>query len=198
MQQTIIVTILLIILIVSIYYIFIKISKSEAVYVKSQLNNKEYLVQNLEDKDEASYMLSIIHQRIFLLKDHLQKNIKNYPDYEPYIKQFCDRIVDLTLIENPPDGKYTSFTVNKGEEIALCLRSVKSKQLHDLNLIMYVVIHELAHVACPETDHTPLFKKIFIFLLKVSITIKIYNPDNYQDHPQSYCGIVINENLLKY
>ncbi|XWV26111.1 putative metallopeptidase WLM domain protein [Tupanvirus soda lake] len=197
MNKSIIIQILLVVLLIILIYYFDKLSKSEAIYVRSRLNNREYLVQNLENKEEATYMLSIIHKRIFILRDYLEKNIDKYPEFKEYIKQFCDRINGLVLLENAPDGKYTSYTVNKGDEIALCLRSRKNGELHDLNLIMYVVIHELAHVACPEIDHTELFKKIFIFFLNMAILLKIYKKIDYQKYPHEYCGLTINENLLK-
>lgn len=187
---------MVILLIILIFY-FDRISKSEAIYVKSKLDNREYLVQNLSDKEDATNMLSIIYHRIFVLKDYLQQNKQKYPKYQKYIEQFCSKIDNIVLHENPPDGKYTSYTVNKGEEIALCLRSKKNKKLHDLNLIMYVVLHELAHVACPEIDHTDLFKKIFIFFLKKATEINIYQVVDYEYDPHEYCGLTINENLLK-
>jgi predicted metal-dependent hydrolase len=61
---------------------------------------------------------------------------------------------------------------------------------------MYVVIHEMAHIGCPEFGHTPLFRKIFKFLLIQSEKINIYTPINYQINPQDYCGMTINEYLL--
>ena len=197
MNKFIVLQILLVVLFVILIYYLNRISKSEAIYVKSNLDNKEYLVQNLENKDEAAYMLAIVKKKIFVLKDYLQKNIDKYPEYHEYIKQFCSRINNLVLLENAPDGKYTSYTVNKGDEIALCLRSKKTKELHDLNIIMYVTLHELSHVACPEIDHTELFKKIFIFFLNTAIILKIYKKTNYQIDPLEYCGLTISENLLK-
>lgn len=189
--------IILFILFVIIIYYLNKLSKPEAVYLKSALNNREYLVQNLENKEEATYILSIIHQRIFILRDYFHKNMDKFPEYRNYIVQFYNRIGNLILQETPLDGNYTSYTVNKGDEIALCLRSKKTGELHDLNLVMYVVLHELAHVACPEVDHTDLFKKIFIFFLENAIAIKIYKKVDYQINPHEYCGLVIKENLLK-
>lgn len=197
MNKSFLFQIILIILLILLIYYFYKLSKSEAIYVKSDLDDKEYLVQNLEDKEEATYMLSIIYKRILMLRDHFLNNMDNYQEYKQYLKQFCERINNLVLQENAPDGRYTSYTVNKGDEIALCLRSRKTGKLHDLNLIMYVVLHELAHVACPEIDHTELFKKIFIFFLKIAISLKIYKKVNYQLDPHEYCGLTINENLLK-
>jgi hypothetical protein len=54
----------------------------------------------------------------------------------------------------------------------------------------------MAHVGCPEYGHTPLFKKIFKFLLKEAIAIHIYKPVDYRINPQNYCGMVINEYIL--
>lgn len=196
MKKNIIIFLVLFMIII-IMIIFYKMSNSEAMYVKSSLTNKEYLVQNLEDKEEATHILATINKRIDLLKKYFSINSSQYPEYKTYIQQFCDRINNLSLIENPPDGKYTSYTVNKGDEIALCLRSRATGKLHDLNLIMYVTLHELSHVACPEQDHTELFKEIFVFFLKVASNMKIYKPVDYQINPHEYCGLIINENLLK-
>ncbi len=201
-----------ILLFVVIYYFYNKTKKSrtlymksdldntknsETIYMKSGLNNRRYLVQKLRNKEKATDILGIVHNRIFILRDYLEKNMDKYPEYKPYIKQFCSRIDNLVLTENSPDGKYTSYTVNKGEEMVLCLRSKKSKELHDLNLVMYVVLHELAHIACPEIDHTELFKKIFMFLIKIAVELDIYELVDYQIDPHEYCGMIINENLFK-
>ena len=64
---------------------------------------------------------------------------------------------EINIMETPADEKNTSYTINKGEKIVICLRSKFLNEIHDINTIMYVVIHELAHVACPEFGHTPLF-----------------------------------------
>jgi predicted metal-dependent hydrolase len=86
--------------------------------------------------------------------------------------------------------------VNKGEEIIFCLRSKNNDKLHDLNLLMYVALHEFAHVACPEIGHTPLFKKIFKFFIEVSIILKIYEYTDYSNNIKEYCGIYINESII--
>lgn len=179
------------------YYMSKPPANSRAIYVKSDLDNKEYLVQDLDGEDDAARMLSVIYKRIFLLREYLLRNIDKYPQFKPYISQFCDRISKVVLKENSPNGKFTSYTVNKGDVIAICLRSRITRELHDINLIMYVVLHELSHVACPEIDHTDLFKKIFVFYLQIASMLDIYNHVDYQINPKEYCGITIRENLLK-
>ena len=174
-----------------------KPSQPNGIYVKSNLDGKEYFVQNFDEKQDAADMLSMVYLRIFALREYLLKNIDKYPEYKKYNTQFCNRISKLVLTENNPAGKYTSYTINKGDEIALCLRSKRTRKLHDINLIMYVVLHELSHVACPEIDHTDLFKKIFIFYLQIASKLGIYENINYKMNPSEYCGLTINENLLK-
>jgi len=61
---------------------------------------------------------------------------------------------------------------------------------------MYVVIHEMGHIGCPEFGHTKLFKDIFKFFLEQSVEIGIYKPIDYRIKPKDYCGMTINEYIL--
>jgi hypothetical protein len=190
--------VILAVLVIALILLFNSMAKTEVSYVKSPFDNKYYLVRNLPNKEEAAYILSIMRQKIFTFRDHLNKVKGQFPEYAPYIDQLNRRITNVVLSENSPTDTYTSYSINKGDEIVLCLRSRKNDfQLHDLNTITYVTLHELAHVACPEKDHTVLFKKIFTFFLGQAAEINIYKPVNYSMDPQEYCGMTINENLLK-
>jgi hypothetical protein len=162
----------------------------------STVDNKEYLVRNSEDKSKAANTLAIIKENIKKLVTHLKNTINQHNGEKEYINNLVNRTKEINIMETPADEKNTSYTINKGEKIVICLRSKFLNEIHDINTIMYVVIHELAHVACPEFGHTPLFKKIFIFLLKESYKINIYIPIDYRKKPQDYCGMTINEYLL--
>lgn len=180
-----------------IVYIYLRsTSKQRILAVRSNINNKYYWVQQLPFPQIAANILAIINIRIHKLKDYLMTNIEKFPAYQKYIQQLNRNISALKLQENSPFSGTTSYTVNKGETMAICLRSKKNGKFHDLNLIMYVVLHELAHIACPETGHTELFKNIFIFFLKISVKLDLYYNVNYQIYPVEYCGLIINENLL--
>ena len=54
----------------------------------------------------------------------------------------------------------------------------------------------MAHSACPEMGHTPLFNKIFHFFLTESTKLNIYKYENYSLNPVSYCGMNLNTNIL--
>jgi hypothetical protein len=181
----------------SIYFIYVKEYKNDGLErVKSTYDNKYYWVRNLPDKSKAANTLAKIRENMFKLINYLNVNKEKFPENMSYIKDMVRRTKDIVIMETANDEKYTSYTVNKGEKIVFCLRSKIMDEIHDMNTLMYVVIHELGHVGCPEFGHTPLFKEIFTFLLEQSVEIGIYKPIDYRINPQYYCGMTINEYLL--
>jgi predicted metal-dependent hydrolase len=176
--------------------IFIKKHNHTVLVIESMVDNKYYIVNNYDDRQNAADILARIYKNICLLRDYLVANREKYDQYEEYIDLLDSRYKNVIIKENTENNNYTSYSVNKGEEIIFCIRSKIDNSLHDINLIMYVAIHEFAHVACPEIGHTPLFKKIFKFLLESAIKINIYRYDDYKMNEQEYCGIQINETIL--
>jgi len=195
--MSIIALIIFLILIFGFTFYLLRKNKSSITSIVSHKDNSTYMVKNGADQYEALALLEEVRRRINLLEAYFSTNMNKYPEYLPYIKQLLERGRNIKLNENPPDGNLTSFTLNKGEEMSLCLRSKKDGHFHDINLIMYVVLHELSHVACPEEQHTKLFKKIFVFFLMIGAQIGIYRPIPFDIQPVEYCGMTISENLLK-
>ena len=189
---------ILIAVIIIFIYIFLFYNKKNVVLVTGSDNFTKYLVYNDEQKNESAKLLEEITNNMFKLKDYLYQNIEKFPDMREYIKQLNRNLdKDRTLIyENDPKSDLTSFSVNKGEEIAFCLRSKQTDNLHQLNLIMYVALHEMAHIACPEIGHGDLFKKIFKFLTEIAIELQLYKLDNYEQSPVEYCGMMLSSNIL--
>jgi hypothetical protein len=176
--------------------IFIQKYNHKILIIESMVDNKYYLVNNYDDKQQAADLLANVYKNICILAEYLNKNKNKNKEYEEYINLLNQRYKNVIIKENTENNNYTSYSVNKGEEIIFCIRSKIDNSLHDINLIMYVAVHEFAHVACPEIGHTPLFKKIFKFLLESAMDINIYKYDNYRMNEQEYCGIQINETIL--
>jgi predicted metal-dependent hydrolase len=110
------------------------------------------------------------------------------------------RIQNVVIMESSMNSVYTSYCVNKGEQIVFCVRSKmigpKNNRIHDLNLMMYVALHEISHVACPEKNHTPLFKKIFHFICEEAIELGIYKKIDFYNIPHEYCGMTITDSII--
>jgi hypothetical protein len=78
-----------------------------------------------------------------------------------------------------------SYTVNK-RHVHLCLRNRESGTPYPMNMLMYVALHEIAHVMCPEIGHTPLFHATFESLLKDAEDVGVYDSTVPLIH--NYCG----------
>jgi hypothetical protein len=61
---------------------------------------------------------------------------------------------------------------------------------------MYVAIHEMSHMACPEIGHGELFKKIFNFLTKVGMELNIYYREDFVSNPKEYCGMILSSSIV--
>lgn len=188
---------LIIVTLLGVIIYLIKRQRSSLKLTTSDIDGKMYWVRDLEDKKRAANMLAKIRYNINKLRNHLVKNIDDYPKMRPYIKQMDRKIRYTRFSESTPESVYTSYSVNKGEQIVFCLRSKYYKnKMHKLNLVMYVTLHELAHVACPEYGHTKLFKKIFAFLTNVAIEHNIYERIPFDENPTEYCGLTIGDSIV--
>jgi len=177
-------------------YIFYHSNKSEMTLINSNLDNKLYLVRESENKQKVADILSEINSRIIILLRYLQTI--NNGELSEYIKTLIKKYPETILLENSsiiPDKNYTSFSINKGEQIVFCIQDPSNSKVYDINTLMYVALHEISHIACPDIGHTELFKKIFLYFIQQAIHIGIYNAVNYNINPTPYCGIIIRDNL---
>ena len=190
--------IFIIITIITIYVIFKLLYNMT--YQQSSLDNNKYYVRNLQDKLDASNIIAQIRLNILILTKHLYENRKkeNYIKYEEYIIRLHDKI-KYTIFNETSDWDIgnTSYSIEKGKKLVFCLRSVKNKdKFHDMNLLMYVVLHEISHIACPEKGHGDLFKSIFAFITNVAVDINLYKKISFETEPKEYCGLIIDQSII--
>jgi hypothetical protein len=152
-------------------------------------NGTEYLVRNLPDKLEAANKLGKISDSLKNLVDGLGDSSSKK---SAYIKQLKDSFHHEQITENIPGSMYVAYSVNKGEELSLCIREKDTENFIDENTIIFVAIHELSHIMTPETGHTPLFWDNMKYLLEKASSQGIYMPIDYKQNPVTYCGMDIN------
>ena len=135
---------------------------------------------------------------MYILRDYLYDNIDNYNEFKEYIIQLKNNFnKERTIIyETDPTSNLTSYSVNKGEELSLCLKDKTTNNLYDLNLLTYVAIHEMSHFACPEIGHGLLFQKIFNKFILIAIDIGLYIKEDYNKNPINYCGLLLNSSIV--
>ena len=152
-------------------------------------NGNEYLVRNLPDKAEAANKLGSISDSLKNLVNGLNENDDSKGEY---IKNLKVSFNPEYITENIPGSIYVAYSVNKGEELSLCIRDKDTEAFIDDNTIIFVAIHELSHIMTPETGHTPLFWDNMKYLLEQASSHGIYMPVDYSQSPVEYCGMDIN------
>lgn len=191
----------LLLIVVTIFYIYLESKSVDVQYVKSTVDNREYLVRNLPDKQEASNLLANIHLTMLKLIDVVNdsKNQENYSELNiEDINRLTKNYRNGNISESNPGNKYTSYSINKGEKIVFCIRAKDgSNKLEPLNTMLFVAIHELAHLMTKSIGHNQEFWDNMRFLLKEAIEHNLYEKKDYFNDPVDYCGTVINDSPLK-
>jgi len=157
-------------------------------------NGTEYLVRNLPDKVEAANKLGKISDSLKNLVNSLGDSSS---EKSASIKQLTDKFNPKHITENIPGSMYVAYSVNKGEELSLCIREKNTEKFIDDNTIIFVAIHELSHIMTHETGHTPLFWDNMKYLLEKASSQGIYMPVDYSQSPVEYCGMDINSTPMK-
>lgn len=122
------------------------------------------------------------------VQDRISQLIQNYSS---------DRIYEISPKNT---GSNTSYTEDK-KILVLCLRHKNPDAkgvyaLHDVNTIMFVVLHELTHMANQEWNHPGGFWTLFKFMLENAVEAGVYDPVDYGKKPIVYCGLELHYNPL--
>lgn len=161
--------------------------------VQSTVDGKTYRVRDMPDKQKAADLLARVRAKIHQLYASLQEKFPNKPQVKQWVQNFQpsnDRFMEAT-----PDAEHTSYSINKGEKVHLCLRQRQgaNETLVDENIMVFVALHEMAHVITPSVGHGPDFWNNFGWLLKQAEAQGIYHYQDFKAQPVSYCGLHITD-----
>ena len=160
--------------------------------VKIGNNGKEYSVQEYPKPQEAANILAQLDTNINIF---LSKLKETHSDDER-IKRMSKNLKSTIIEEAPHKDGESTYTIKKGELMKICLRKkIKDKPFHTLNTLMFVVIHELAHVISVSVGHNEEFMTNFRFLLREAPKYDIdYEPIDYSENSMEYCGVKVTHN----
>ena len=154
-------------------------------------NNKTYGIQEeFNESHKALELLAKLHEEMDKFVIDLSKK---YPNDDRVLRLV--RGMKSIKIEEAPHDDGSSYTINKGELMALCLREKKGNHpFHDYNTLQFVMIHEMAHITSISEGHNQEFITNFRFLLREASKLGYYDPINYSQSPINYCGINVTNN----
>ena len=191
-----------IVVIIIIYY-----SYNESLSIISRIDNKDYIIRRGHLKTDeylqsSADTLAEINVRVEKLIVYLDKKYSKDTSKNYFILKLKQNYKHSILSEAAVDKRYTTYTIDK-RDMHICLRTRDhDEKLYDINLLMYVVLHELAHLCnydskgIPIQGHGQEFRMIFGFLVKEAINVGIYEYVDYNAKPREYCGMFLNSSII--
>lgn len=166
--------------------------------VKPCLKCDSYNVNGaFEDDELAAEMMMRIDNKIKILADHLESHYGENDKITKGVVKLVNGYDNENMYEISPHniiGK-TSFLRNK-RLLVLCLRRKSDGKIHDENTLIFVVLHELAHMMNETYGHDAPFWEFFKFILECAVEIGIYIPVDYKKNNIQYCGLTIEYSPL--
>lgn len=177
----------------SIFKSIVGTSHFPTTYVVSSVDGKSYKVRDLPDKEKAANLMAMIRNRLTTLCNALEKKYPDKPQVKLMVRNF--RSDPERFVESTPDEQHTSSTINKGESIHMCLRQRDGpdEDLVNENVMIFVALHEMAHVCTESIGHGPDFWNNFGWLLKEAEALQLYRYTDFSAHPVRYCGVYITD-----
>jgi hypothetical protein len=161
--------------------------------VTSSVDGRIYRVRDMSDKQQAADLIAKVRVKISKLYTILKSKFPNKPQVRQWIQNFTPE--PSRFLEATPAAEHTSYSVNKGEKIHLCLRQREgsNETLVDENVMVFVSLHEMAHAITSSIGHGPDFWNNFGWLLKQAEEAGIYHYQDFKSRPVSYCGLHITD-----
>lgn len=158
--------------------------------IVSDVDGNKYCVRERAKMTLAADLLASTTQNMKKLVKYVGEKYPTRGNVKLLVNNFNPKSVKEIL----PTSEYTAYSENKGEKLAFCTtKTKKGSRLIDKNTLMFVALHELAHVATETIGHTKEFWHNFKFLIANAKKIGIYNPENYKQNPKMYCGLTITD-----
>lgn len=178
----------LIIIVCAILIIYLMINE-HGDFEKQKFKEGDYIVLNEDDKKKAAALLHLLVEDVKKLIHHLKKNYQDKESVHLIVKRFNPK----NISEGSPHNRDFTYTENKGQRLVMCLRDKETMALHHKNLLLFPLLHELAHQGVADyTGHGPEFIRVFKFLLSQAEEIGIYKPIDFNNSPRKYCSMTID------
>jgi len=186
--------------------------KREFLKVKTSNGEIYHVLEKYDDKQETAEMLRRVNEKGFIFLEILKKKyhvnasekriIELREEMNPIqrnLHDIVDRIITRynyeNLFETEPTGKNgTSYTVEKGKQLHMCTRDKHTSNLHSEHEIMFVLLHELAHMGNLGWGHERDFWEVFKFLLIEANESGVHTSIDYSQQPIVYCGLPVDYN----
>lgn len=163
--------------------------------------NMTWYTADYPNAPEAAAMLSRLHKKTVILIEHLKTRYSTTSDSPVGVVAAVDFLSANYKPENirendPRFSAETSYTINKGTRMYICLRDRKHpERLMDDDIVFFAHLHELSHITNHlGWGHKDDFWATFAFILREAQIAGVYTPVDYSKYPKDFCGLRVNYN----
>lgn len=173
--------------------------KNKTCEIEDPITKEKFIVQN--NKEEPEWVRKEVARRLANIVSKVDKIVsymkkRNLPDanianrLEVRWKRI--RSNPKGLRETSPGENSAAYTINKGEQMRICVRDERSDNLFEKeNDSMFVILHELGHLMSKSYGHNLEFKRNFAYITKIAVELGLYKYTNYMENPTTYCNVDI-------
>ena len=160
--------------------------KDDRVLVEAY-DGRHYLVRDIPQKAETANMMAKMNEKVNILF----KNLREGNEKAVMVARLTSRFRPEVLSEGRLEKKLTSYTVNKGEKLVMCMRKRDGTDaLFPENVLFSVLLHELAHIASLSEGHGKEFQENLAFLTGKAQKLGLQRKEQVN---LDYCGIPLAE-----
>lgn len=160
---------------------------SVLVPVTSTVDHKQYKVLNGPSQQAAADLLATVGKQAGAVVDELQNQL-NKQLLSDHFAESIERVQakrPFNLAQLDPEKEHTvAYNISKGDQIYLCLKGRDDNSLADRDVLLSVLLHELAHIM--ETTfsdvkngfsvHSKEFKENEKLLLTTAASMELLSP----------------------
>jgi hypothetical protein len=159
-------------------------------YVRAN-NGRYYFVKDLSGKNQVAEILARLETHgdrfVAYCKTSAYRN-------DPRIQNLVKRWNGTLSETSSHDSKEAGYTLNK-RHVSLCIRNEQGN-VEDFNSSVFVLLHEMTHVASDTIGHHVDFWRDNKFILHLADQAGFYTYKDFEKEPTNYCGHRLSSNPL--
>lgn len=177
-----------IVVLVTILAIAYLVTKKQVTRVVSQVDGKSREVLDTINCRAAADMFATLETKVRELLDRSETVVPGDKRFANIRTRWSGRLVEIDGTDN------IAYSMDK-RDVSLCVRR-KDGSVENYNDLMFVLLHELSHIANDTYGHDDTFWKTFKFVLEVADATGVYTFQDYGRDSVTVCGKVISTTPL--
>jgi hypothetical protein len=178
---------LAIILVLIVVFVVATTSKN-VTYVVSDVDGQKHEVLDTVNCAAAADMIATLEANVRQLLERCETVVPGDKRFANIRSRWSGRLVEIDGTDN------IAYSMGKSD-VSLCVRR-SDGSVENYNDLMFVLLHELSHIANETYGHDDKFWKTFKFVLEVADKTGVYTFQDYGRESVSVCGKVISTTPL--